>query len=414
MRSSPRSAIYVSYNSVFLPLVESQVVAYLSGLHDRSGYRFRLVTFEPRDVLERLPPGARDAQAERLQRRGIRWTFLRYHGHPSLLATLWDIAVGALVLVWLALRERPSLIHARGHVPAASAVLATGLLGVPFLFDCRGLLADEYADAGHWRRGSWKYRLTKWAERWLFRRAAHVVVLTERLRVLLRDGSAGLTKVSDGRITVIPCCVDVTRFAAPSRRRATATFTLCYVGSVGTWYLLSEMLDFAVASRAVIPGLRLLVLNRHDHALIRAELEWRGLADITTLRSADVDEVPGLLADASAGMAFILPSFSKQASSPTKFGEYLAAGLPVVANAGVGDVEKLLDGVGVLLQEFTASAYREAAGALLELVSAVGDLPERCRARAEQELSLDLGVRRYAAIYERLESRQGRAIEGRQ
>ena len=62
-------------------------------------------------------------------------------------------------------------MHARSHVGAAIALPLRVLLGLPFLFDVRGLLPDEYADAGHWRRGGLKYRLGKAMERVFFRRA---------------------------------------------------------------------------------------------------------------------------------------------------------------------------------------------------------------------------------------------------
>ena len=43
-------------------------------------------------------------------------------------------------------------------------------------------------------------------------------------------------------------------------------------------------------------------------------------------------------------MSFIKPCLSKLSSSPTKVGEYLAAGLPVISTAGIGDVDDLLTG----------------------------------------------------------------------
>ena len=44
---------------------------------------------------------------------------------------------------------------------------------------------------------------------------------------------------------------------------------------------------------------------------------------------------------AQATLCFILPAFSKRASAPTKLGEMLGCGLPVVANP-IGDVAQIL------------------------------------------------------------------------
>ena len=42
---------------------------------------------------------------------------------------------------------------------------------------------------------------------------------------------------------------------------------------------------------------------------------------------------------------FIKPTFSKKASSPTKLGESLSLGVPVVTNKGIGDIESLFENI---------------------------------------------------------------------
>ena len=48
--------------------------------------------------------------------------------------------------------------------------------GTRLLYDCRGLLTDEYLDMGNWRRGELRPRLTAAFEADLWRRSDHVVV----------------------------------------------------------------------------------------------------------------------------------------------------------------------------------------------------------------------------------------------
>ena len=94
----------------------------------------------------------------------------------------------------------------------AALALARVMPGVRLLFDCRGLLGDEYADFGHWRAGSLQYRLVKRAERLLFARADGVVTLTNRLREWLRERALLGARV---QTAVIPCCGG----SRPLRRR---------------------------------------------------------------------------------------------------------------------------------------------------------------------------------------------------
>jgi glycosyltransferase involved in cell wall biosynthesis len=105
----------------------------------------------------------------------------------------------------------------------------------------------------------------------------------------------------------------------------------------------------------------------------------------------------------SAAMALIRPSYSKIASAPTKLAEYLGCGVPCLGNAGVGDMESILEGrhVGVALKGFAAAELDAAAGRMLALAREP-DIQQRCSAVALDLFSLDKGVEAYAAIYGRL------------
>jgi hypothetical protein len=68
---------------------------------------------------------------------------------------------------------------------------------------------------------------------------------------------------------------------------------------------------------------------------------------VHTLHAAPKD-VPGYLSAADVGMALIRPSFSKRCSSPTKYAEYLAVGLPLVIHADVGDGARVVSAQGAV------------------------------------------------------------------
>jgi glycosyltransferase involved in cell wall biosynthesis len=170
--------LYVCYFGLREPLVQTQVIAYLREIRD-GGVDATLLTFEPAD---RTNVGWHTDWRNRLAAEGIRWLWLPYHS-------------------------------------AAMTTLAKRMTGVPMLFDVRGLLAEEYVDAGLWRQGGINYRLTKRAERSMFDAADGFVVLTERARELFFPGATDTDR--QGRpIEVIPCCVDLDRFAEAARRCA--------------------------------------------------------------------------------------------------------------------------------------------------------------------------------------------------
>jgi hypothetical protein len=61
------------------------------------------------------------------------------------------------------------------------------LIGARLLFDIRGLMAEEYEDAGRWARGGPPFRAAKAIEGAAMARADGLVVLTERVRRVLFD-----------------------------------------------------------------------------------------------------------------------------------------------------------------------------------------------------------------------------------
>jgi glycosyltransferase involved in cell wall biosynthesis len=404
------TALYVCYLGLDEPLVATQVRPYLRALA-ASGHRMHLLTFETatRDA------AATEALRQALASEGIAWHALRYHRRPSLPATLYDIARGVLRSVRLVRRHGIELVHARSHVGAAIALPLRALLGLPFVFDVRGLLPDEYADAGHWRRGGLKYRLAKAMERVFFRRAAAVVVLTETVRADLSAADGPLAARAPADVTVIPCCVDLegSPWDEPARamRRAGRGWmdrrVVVYVGKLGMWYLDAEMARFFARAHRQDPRFFLQVLTGSPSTALRDVLGAAGVpADAFDVRAVPPAEVAALLHAADAGLSLIKPCVSKRSSSPTKVGEYLAAGLPVVSTAGIGDCDRqLADGRGVLLPALDDSACDAGVRALAILL----DDPEtrrRCRAFAEAELSLEsTGGPRYASVYERARAR---------
>jgi glycosyltransferase involved in cell wall biosynthesis len=318
--------LFISYNALIEPLGPTQILPYVCGLADT--HDMVVLSFEKR--VRSADEDARDtAHVDQiLKARGIRWIRLPYHKRPSLPATLFDITRGITRVVGEHKRQPFDLVHARGYVPGAIAWGVKKRIGLPFLFDIRGLQADEYVDAGHWDPRGVKFRLTKRIEQAILRDADGIVTLTDAVRPVLREFDGLKERPTPPPWSVIPTCVDLEhfRFDAAGRERVRGQLgvgdrpVLVYAGSIGTYYLLDEMLDFYQAARERWPGLFLLALvNRSPETVTRA-LAARGVpstdAAVTWARHADM---PAYLSAADAGLAFVRPSPSKRSASPTKY-----------------------------------------------------------------------------------------------
>ncbi len=409
MKNVPIRSLYISYFGLREPLVQTQVLPYLRTLSE-SGVDIWLMTFEPR---MKTAWTGRDINEwrERLNGAGIRWIGLPYHKRPTLPATLFDIARGALTASRVKRKQKLDLFHARGYVPAAMAALAKWISGGRMIFDVRGLMPEEYVDAGVWPENGLLYRLTKRAEAKLINAADGFVVLTEKARGII----AGHAGARNKPVEVIPCCVDFDRFNAANviskeairaeLRIAEDRRVLVYAGALGGWYLTDEMARFIATAMRQDPKSYALIITQSDPAIITDRLKRAGVGarDFSVSRVAP-ERAPLYLKAADIALSFIKPCYSKLASSPTKIAEYLASGLPVVCNAGVGDLDELIEvnRVGVILSAFNSDAYIEALRKV-EALSREDDFAARCRETARRQFDLQaVGAKRYRNLYERV------------
>ncbi|HJU93039.1 MAG TPA: glycosyltransferase, partial [Pyrinomonadaceae bacterium] len=323
-----RRVLFISYNGMLDPLGQSQVIPYLRELAKR-GVRFTLLSFERAKAY--TPEGIAQCEELRLklQAHGIEWHWLRYHQRPSVPATMYDVMAGFRKAGKLVKQNGIEMVHARGHIPATIALGLKKRFGTKMIFDVRGLMAEEYVDAEHWREGGIPYRMTKATERRILAATDAVVTLTERIWPIIKDweGLRGRTVHHE----VIPCCVDLSlfKFSEEERTRRRAElglgdrFTLVYSGSLDGWYLTEKMVDFFASFLKRKSDAHLLWLTTGSHDRVRELMRSRNVgAENFSVLSIASSAVPSYLAAADAGMAFIKRCVSKIASSPTKNGEY--------------------------------------------------------------------------------------------
>ena len=406
-----RRVLFISYNGMLDPLGQSQVLPYLREL-SKKGVVFTLLSFERPAAFNNDGPSRCAELKRQLADHNIEWHWLRYHQTPSIPATAYDVWKGISYAKRLVKTNRIEMVHARSHIPATIALALKRQYGVKFIFDIRGLMAEEYVDANHWKPGSLPFKITKTMERRALAAADGVVTLTEKIWPIVRqwEGLRG-REVSH---EVVPCCADLNTFtfsASEREKRRTELglddrLTIVYSGSIDGWYLTEEMADFFAQVLREQPSAHFLWLTPFKHDRIISLMNDRGISrDNYTVKAAPPAEVSSYLSAADVGLAFIRSCFSKQASSPTKNAEYLGCGLPVIINAGVGDSDALVSNgeIGALVEELTDASYSKALSAVRKLLANRDALQLAARATAEKFFDVSrVGVERYARLYERV------------
>ncbi len=403
--------LYISYDGMTDPLGQSQVIPYLAGL-SRKGYRIHLLSCEKKNRFAQH----QQQVYELLDKAGITWHPKSYTARPPVVSTLYDI--GRLLAATRRLHKKYgfSLVHCRSYIAAFAGLYLKKKQGVRFIFDMRGFWADERVEGGIWNiknpvyRAIYKYFKRK--EREYLLHADHVITLTEKAKQLIQTQFGLHEKTPE--ISVTPCCANTQFFSEnnidTSEKEALTRqlkikqddLIITYSGSLGTWYMLDEMLDFFKQLSAVFPKAKFLFVTHDEPGKIFAKAKIKNIDSTKILiHRAFYKQMPLALSLTKIALFFILPVYSKQASSPTKMGEIMSMGIPFITNSGVGDVDTFVErtGTGLLVRDFTKDAYETAISkipGLLKLDPAV------IRNLAMKEYSLDFGLSVYYNVYEQL------------
>ena len=384
-----KTILYICPNGIREALVASQVLAYMREMEH--AHRFILVT------VERQRPVARpDLPAH------IQWVPLVLPGGFRGARAAGGLLRRVGPLVWLARRQRVSVVHARGLHGASLGWPVARAVRRPLLFDARGLWAEERVADGRLVPRSAGHRLATRVESRLVRRADEVVVLTEALREAFVERGRPANQ-----ITVIPTCVDLDRFSVGDPPPVPYV-DLLHVGSLGGRYDIASMASFVAVWLARHSAARFRVLTKSATAPLVGALAAAGMADAALrIEAADSQDVPRHIEGAAAGLCLLRPSAANKASCPTKIAELLASGIPVVLRRGVGDFDTLLPETrtGVLIADPSSEGLRAAASAL-EALLADPETPRRCRRLAAAHFDLRAGAARYAEAYERMLERR--------
>jgi glycosyltransferase involved in cell wall biosynthesis len=397
------NTIYISYDGMTDPLGQSQVLPYLNKIS--KDYRIHLISCEKPDNYNRYKKDI----CEIINGANIVWYPLMYHKSPPILSTLWDLWRIKVLSIKIHKKNKVKLLHCRSHLTGIIGESLKKSFGIPYIFDMRSFYPDERVDGDLWPQEKFLYRLIfkyfKKKEKDLFTSSDKIIVLTNTAKDILNKDF----KKND--VEVIPCCADFEHFNFNKIKKEEISsvkeslgikqnqFVLSYLGSLGTWYLLEEMLLFFKELKEVFDDPVFLFITPTNPEIILSSVKKLGLSsDDFRIHYIERPALPKYLMVSSASVFFIKNTYSKKASSPTKHAELMGLGIPVIANEGVGDVGDIIKNskTGTLVNLNDTKTYRRAVESISLLLEIDRGL---IRDKGEEIFSLEKGSAKYTAIY---------------
>jgi hypothetical protein len=150
-------------------------------------------------------------------------------------------------------------------------------------------------------------------------------------------------------------------------------------------------------------------LNERDHAEITSAAKTLGFPqDKMTILKLDKRDVPKALERYDCGLVFLDSSPWRRVCSPTKIGEYFAAGVPVVSIEGIDVLEELsvsTSCVEIIKQEELLGGIKMDTVERLASFVRRPDMGAACQDLARRDYSLDMAGRLYTELYAAIKAR---------
>lgn len=304
----------------------------------RQGHHVTVVTSFPHHPLGRIPPSYQGRWVVEEETQGLRVVRCWLWAQPN--RRMWQrtacqlsfAATSVLLALFRPVRPDVVIVSSPPFFQVASGWIFARARRVPFVFEVRDLWPAVFLASGVMRPGA-VYSAFEWMERWFYRAADHVVVVTGAFRDDLVERGVPAAKIS-----VVPNGAALDTYmpgaAAPTwrdRLGGTGKLVVLYAGVHGLATGLEQVLDAAEALRDRTELAFAFVGEGAEREALMAEAARRGLGNTTFLPAVPKSEMPALYASSDICIVCLkpIPLFAKFV--PSKLFEVLAAGRPLVA-----------------------------------------------------------------------------------
>lgn len=363
---------YITIDSLSEGVGSSQITPLISRL-SKAGLKINLISYEKSKQYSEL--------ADYFNLIGVSWTARPFGANGF---------IGGMGRINNLRREIPetNLIHARSDIPAVSGIASRK---APVLWDVRSLWADQKVMIQKNLLNKTLYRSYRELERIAGHKSLGMSTLTSAVVPVLEQRNRRLPYLR----TVVSTAVDLDKFQLspklPLKMRA------LFSGTYNDYYDLQLSALFMVELRSQIET------ETHWARPNESQREKINVGEERVIFSTQA-EMARLIPNYSFGVSVCKMNAgpSLTAAMPTKIGEFLACGRPIVVNKGLGDMDNFIKefDAGVILDGHSDN-LKQSATQLIHLILDP-ETPIRCRALAEKYFSMDVGAKKYLDLYSKM------------
>jgi len=388
--------LFIANGSLTNPILQSQGLPYLFNL-DSSIYKTHVLSFEKINSSSETN-AAIEAIINRFGEK-INFYPIKAGGKSLITFRFYSFMKGLKVITNLRQNFDIKILHARNFFSAFLAIVIKMFIksDIKVLYDNRGLAIEERIFSGQLKKLPEK--IFRGIEKIVVNKSDSIVVVSEPFKeyLLTNHGASIIKKINIiNNKTVIPYLYDLEL----EKIKSNVDCIGVYSGSAASWQNLNGMIELFKIAFNIFGNIKIKILTWQKEKFINKLSNYPGLNDKIEILSLEQEKVFDNLIRCNFGIIFRENNLISNVSSPLKFAEYLAAGLPVLVNEGIGDTEDIISkyNIGVVIRKENYYA------GLKEMMDLLKDknVYSRCRDIAMREFNIKDAFISYQMIYEEL------------
>ena len=381
-----KKILYISYDGVLDPLGQSQVLEYI--YVNSNKYNFYLVSFEKSENL--INTNNVNKLNNKLLNHGIKWTYLKYQKKSNVLKIFFSF-IKALLIIINIYYTGFKIIHIRSYIPGIIIYPLLLITRLKLIFDIRGFLPDEKIDRLNWKKNSLKISFLRYFEKYLIKRSSKVITLTKESKCILKNNY----NLYNYNIIDIPTCVNIKKFKYKNNKQ-NRNLSFCFIGSINFAYDFNKIINLCKVIFNNRANIKFDFYLDDKNNFLKNLLKKNNLHKKVNIKYVESNKIPSILIEYNYGICILKENKSVKASFPTKIGEYLSCGLPIICNNFNKDITLMIkkNKLGIVLDNnFESKIFKYIDNYHHENNGKI------CREYAEKFLSLEFGSKKYSKLY---------------
>jgi len=298
-------------------------------------------------------------------------------------------------IIFISKFHRVKIIHGQALYSTMHILRIRQKLNAKVVFEVHGASPEETEmSGGHPNRIK---KLEEW-EKEAFRSADHFNFVSYKMR----DYFQKKYSLNFINYSIIPCCVHTEKFVMVWNEREQKRHELglndkiviAYLGTLTVWQWPEAMFTlFEQIHKKRKDTFFYLLVPGSDHDKALELIHKHNISDDSyRLEEVPHDKVGAFLGIADIGLLLRKQHPVNYVASPTKFGEYLAAGVPVIVTDEIGDTSAIIDKnkVGIVINVDNEGVSEENLNRLIDFIDKLkidrNEFAHRCKQTAESEL----------------------------